>query len=73
MNPGAPPLAGAVGADGYHPAVARFPRLIRAALKAAGGRLQPDQRVWLEALRETAAETYLWTPDDWPMIEEVLA
>jgi hypothetical protein len=36
-------------------------------------RLRPEQELWLDALRETAAETYLWTPTDWPTIEEVLA
>jgi hypothetical protein len=51
----------------------RSGRLVFAELKAERGRLQPDQAVWLEALRETAAETYLWTPTDWPEIEEVLA
>jgi hypothetical protein len=48
-------------------------RLVFAELKADGGRLRPDQELWLEALRKTCAEVYLWTPNDWDTIEEVLA
>jgi hypothetical protein len=50
----------------------RGERLIFAELKSAGGRLRDEQRVWLDALGETPAETYCWKPDDWPQIEETL-
>jgi hypothetical protein len=48
-------------------------RLIFAELKADGGRLRPDQELWLEALRKIAAEVYCWRPTDWSEIEDVLA
>jgi hypothetical protein len=50
----------------------RGERIVFAELKAADGRLRPDQAVWLEALRETPAEVYCWRPADWRHIERVL-
>lgn len=47
-------------------------RLVFAELKAVGGRLGDEQVVWLDALRETPAEVYLWRPPDWPEIRRVL-
>jgi len=53
--------------------MARGDRLIFAELKAKRGRLAPDQQVWLDVLRETPAEVFVWNPSDWPEIERVLA
>ena len=50
----------------------RDDRLIFAELKSAKGKVRPEQRFWLEMLRKTCAETYLWRPSDWDEIEEVL-
>jgi len=35
-------------------------------LKAERGRLSPDQRVWLERLREAGGDAAVWRPVDWP-------
>lgn len=34
---------------------------------------RPEQLAWLDAFRDCGAEVYLWTPADWPAIEETLA
>ena len=48
----------------------RRPIVILAELKAARGRLTPEQRAWLEALGQCpGVETYLWRPSDWRQIE----
>ena len=47
-------------------------RVLFVELKRVGGKLTADQERWLAALREAGAETYLWTPDDWPEIIHVL-
>jgi hypothetical protein len=57
------------------------PRLIFAELKAEKGRVQTEQRKWLNALEDVAyesverhnVEVYVWRPSDWPEIEKVLA
>lgn len=42
-------------------------RLIVAELKAKGGRVRPEQAVWLSLLEEVPEiEVYLWTTKDWP-------
>jgi len=46
------------------------PRLVFAELKTATGKLSQAQQEWLDALRETPAEVYLWRPGDW---EEIVA
>jgi len=43
-------------------------RLIFAELKTARGKLTAAQQQWLEALRQTPAEVYVWRPDDWDAI-----
>ena len=43
----------------------RGSRLIFAELKSAGGRVKPAQRTWLDALKATGAEAYIWRPADW--------
>lgn len=51
----------------------RGDRLIFAELKVGSRRPTDEQRAWLDALNETAAEVYCWHPNDWPHIEKVLA
>jgi len=51
----------------------RGDRLIFAELKREKGRLTESQRIWLEALGATDAESYIWRPSDWERVEEVLA
>jgi hypothetical protein len=48
-------------------------RLVFAELKMPGQRPTVEQRQWLDALRQVErVEMYLWTPEDWPIIEETL-
>jgi len=51
----------------------RGQRLVFAELKTARGKLTTAQQQWLEALRQTAAEVYVWRPDDWDSIVACLA
>lgn len=48
-------------------------RVIFAELKAKGGVVSPDQRVWLDRLRDAGAEVYLWRASEWGDIQKVLA
>ena len=52
----------------------RRERLIFAELKAARGRVAPEQHTWLSCLRRTYAEVYVWTPEHWldGVVDEVL-
>lgn len=49
-------------------------RVLFAELKSSTGRVRIEQRSWLDALADTAAEVYVWRPRDWHAgtIEEVL-
>jgi hypothetical protein len=47
-------------------------RLVVAELKAGTG-LRPEQKEWIEAWRRAGVEPFVWTPADWPEIEEVLS
>lgn len=47
--------------------------LIIAELKAPKGVLSGAQKEWLCALAETDAEVYLWRPEDWVDIQQILA
>lgn len=51
----------------------RSGRIIFAELKMPKGKLSQEQLAWLEALRQTPFEVYVWTPNEWPEIEKVLA
>ena len=79
-------LAHALGWRSYHPYNSRrsargFPdltlvkggRLIFAELKSERGRLISPQREWLNALRATPAEVYIWRPSDWDDITRILS
>lgn len=47
-------------------------RLIFAELKSDTGKLSPEQRQWLEALKATGAEVYVWRMSDWDDIQALL-
>lgn len=54
-------------------ALVRDGRLVVAELKADAGRVSPQQREWLTALRAVpGVEVHLWKPSDWPAIQRVL-
>jgi hypothetical protein len=48
--------------------------LVKAELKVPGNKPTKDQRWWLDELALVGGNThvYLWYPDDWSTIEEVL-
>jgi VRR-NUC domain len=51
----------------------RAPRLVFAELKSERGKLRPEQSDWLAVLRLLPqAEVFVWTPDDWDELVEVL-
>jgi len=43
----------------------RRDRVVFVELKTRTGRLRPAQIQWVEALRATAAEVYVWRPEHW--------
>jgi hypothetical protein len=47
-------------------------RAVAAELKMPGKKPSQEQEAWIAALRMTAVETFLWWPESWPEIEEVL-
>ena len=61
----------------------RPPRLIFAELKIEKKKVAPEQQEWLDALDECevepygmpgpSCETYVWRPDDWDRIVQVLS
>ena len=61
------------GARGFPDYVAvRDGRLVFAEIKNERGRISSSQNDWLEQLRKTSAEVYLWRPDDVEQIKDVL-
>jgi len=50
----------------------RPPRLIFAELKSEKGQVSDKQKEWLEALKETGVEVFLWRPSDLDEIVGVL-
>ena len=52
--------------------LARGRRLVFAELKLEGEEPTNDQEIWLNLLRLTSSEMYVWRPSDWREIEEVL-
>lgn len=64
----------AVAADGcgFPDLVLVRDRLVVAELKGRKGRLTGDQRAWLDALAAAGVETYLWRPEDWAAVCDVL-
>jgi VRR-NUC domain len=47
-------------------------RTIFAELKIGKNCATAEQEAWLEALRSTGQAAYLWRPEDWETIEEIL-
>lgn len=48
-------------------------RLLFAELKSEKGGLTPAQRAWLGELRRCpGVEVHVWSPSDWPTIENIL-
>lgn len=50
----------------------RGKELIFAELKINNGKVRPNQKEWLDSLRETGATTLVWMPRHWEEIEETL-
>jgi hypothetical protein len=50
----------------------RRPRVVWVELKADRGKLSDEQRAWLDDLRASGQEVYLWRPNDWSEAERVL-
>jgi len=53
--------------------MAKEKRLIFAELKSSKGKLTPTQEQWLEALKETGVEAYVWRPADYDEAVTILA
>lgn len=51
----------------------RPPVIIFAELKSAGGRTTAAQERWIELLRECQQRVYVWKPENWEQIRELLA
>ena len=49
------------------------PRLVIAELKSDDGRVTPAQKVWLEDLRRSSCEVYVWKPADLQDIARILS
>jgi len=64
------PLSGHKGLPDY--IATKNGRLLIFELKGDTGKISPDQMGWLNPLRETKAETYVWFPSDWDQLQEVL-
>jgi hypothetical protein len=47
-------------------------RLVVAELKGSKTRITSEQRDWLVALERAGVECYLWRPEDWPEVQQVL-
>lgn len=50
----------------------RGPDVIAAELKSKRGRLEPEQKVWRDALSRTPVRWYCWKLADWDAIKEAL-
>lgn len=47
-------------------------KVIYAELKTEKGRVRPEQKKWLKALKSNGAEAYLWRPQDYDAVREYL-
>lgn len=45
---------------------------VAAELKTGKNRVSEDQDKWLDAMERAGIPAYIWTPNDWPEIEETL-
>ncbi len=50
----------------------RHSRVIFAELKSEKGKVSPEQKEWIEALKITGNMMEIWRPSDWDRIEEAL-
>jgi hypothetical protein len=64
------PLAGDKGFPDY--CAVRDGRLIFAEIKSTNGRASREQIAWLEDLGAAGVSTYLWHPEDLPLVVEAL-
>jgi hypothetical protein len=51
----------------------REDRCVVAELKAAAGRVRPEQAAWLAAFAAAGIPAYVWKPRDWPEIRRTLS
>jgi VRR-NUC domain len=65
-------LVGDTDAAGQPDLILIRERVVWVELKAAGGRLRPAQKRVLEALRQAGQEVYVFRPDDFEQVKEVL-
>lgn len=65
------PVAG--DAEGYPDWTFVRERVLWAELKGSRGELTAEEYFWLLALIDAGQEVYLWYPDDWDEIKEVMA
>lgn len=49
-----------------------WPRLVAAELKVGKNKVTVFQLAWLGHFEGQGVPTYLWTPDDWELIERIL-
>jgi VRR-NUC domain len=62
----------AADAKGYPDFTLVRERVLWAELKGERGSLRPDQRIWIEKLRNAGQEVYVWKPRDLDEIRHVL-
>ena len=48
-------------------------RLVYAELKTATGKVRPEQRAVIDALRRGGHQAFIWRPDDWPAVQAVIS
>jgi hypothetical protein len=61
------------GADGkgfFDTFMVRGTKRLWPELKVKGGRIEPEQKLWHDAIRSTGDEVCVWYPEDWPEIED---
>lgn len=66
--------AGSYDAEGWPDLCLVRDRVVFVEVKADRGQLRPQQKIWIEALREAGAECHIWKPKDWTsgVVEAVL-
>lgn len=64
------PLSGHKGLPDY--IAVKNGRLLMFELKSDTGKISLNQMEWLNLLRKTKAEVYVWFPSDWDQLQEVL-
>ena len=47
-------------------------RLVKVELKVKPRKPSPEQLEWVDAYKRAGVEVYVWYPENWPQIEEVL-